>query len=166
LNPYSPFSELPFRYPGRVFRSRMPFDERDPNGDLFSCYLAESIQVVVVLAEDEEILACTGRDLRAAYISQGLSVIYLPIPDYSTPALEPLDRAVLRSMEEIRSGKNLVVHCHAGMGRTGLFLACMAMRGLQLSADEAIHWIRKSVPGAIETPDQIRFVMDYGDYLC
>lgn len=166
MNPYSPFSELPFGYPGRVFRSRMPFDERDPRGDLLKCYLAESIQVVVVLAEDEEILAYTGRDLRAEYTRQGLAVIHLPIPDFSTPSLEPLDRAVSRSVEAIRSGKNLVVHCHAGMGRTGLFLACLAISSLQLSAEEAIHWVRNTVPGAIETPDQIHFVMDYGDHLC
>jgi len=166
VDQYSPFTEMPFGYPGRVFRSRMPFDERDPHGDLFGCYLAESIQVVVVLADDEEILMCTGRDLRAEYNRQGLSVIHLPIPDFSTPPMDTLDRAVLCSLDEIRSGKNLVAHCHAGMGRTGLFLACLAIRGLQLSAGEAIHWVRKAVPGAIETPDQIRFVRDYGDHLC
>ncbi len=93
-------------------------------------------------------------------------MIYLPISDFSTPPLDALDRAILSSLDEIRSGKNLVAHCRAGMGRTGLFIACLAMRGLQLSAGEAIHWVRKAVPGSIETPEQIRFVMDYGDHLC
>lgn len=166
MDQYSPFTELPFAFPGRVFRSRMPYDARDPHGDLFNRYLAESIGVVVVLAEDKEILECTGRDLRAAYMAQGMSVLYLPIPDYATPLLDSLDRAVFTALEDIRAGKNLVVHCHAGMGRTGLFLACLAQRALQMSAEEAIHWVRSYVPGALETPEQARLAMDFGELLC
>ena len=85
------FTELPFAFPGRVFRSRMSFDARDPHGHLFNRFLAESIGVVVVL----------------------------------------------------------VVHCHAGMGRTGLFLACLAQRALHMSPVEAIDWVRSYVPGAL-----------------
>jgi protein-tyrosine phosphatase len=162
----SPITELPFACPGRVFRSRMPFDERDPHGCLLERYLGESIRVVVVLADDGEILACTGRDLRLTYTLQGMSVIYLPIPDFAVPSLDSLDRAVLTALEEIRSGVNLAVHCHAGMGRTGLFLACLAQRALPMSAKQAIDWVRSYVPGALETPEQVHLAIDYGELLC
>jgi protein-tyrosine phosphatase len=162
----SSFTELPFGYQGRVFRSRMPFNGRDPHDSLFNRYLAESIEVIVVLADDDEIKACTGRDLRAEYQRYGMSVIYLPISDFSTPSQDALDRAIFCTMDEMRAGKNLVVHCQAGMGRTGLFLACLAQRALQLSAEAAIAWVRSYIPGAIETPVQLRFVLKYGDCLC
>jgi len=144
----------------------MPFDARDPHGELFNRYLAESIDIVVVLAEDGEVLECTGRNLRAVYATQGMSVIYLPISEYAAPELDALDRAVLTALDDIRAGKNLVVHCHAGMGRTGLFLACLAQRALQLNPAQAISWVRSYVPGALETPEQVRLAIDYGERLC
>jgi protein-tyrosine phosphatase len=162
----NPFTELPYILPGRVFRSRMPFDARDPSGDLLNRFIAESIGVVVVLADDREILMCTGRDLRLAYQAHGMSVIYLPIADYAAPVLDALDRAVLSAMLYIESGKNLVVHCHAGVGRTGLFLACLAQRTLQLSPEESIDWVRRYIHGALETPEQIRLAMEYGELIC
>lgn len=35
------------------------------------------------------------------------------------------------------------IHCHAGLGRTGLFIACYLVYERRLSADEAIHLIRQ-----------------------
>ena len=60
-----------------------------------------------------------------------------------------------------RSGENLVIHCHAGVGRTGIFAACMAQDVLGLSADEAINWVRQSIPFAVETAYQQQFVRAY-----
>jgi protein-tyrosine phosphatase len=161
-----PFTEIPFETPGRVFRSRMPFDGRDPQGELFKRFIAESIGAVVILADDREVLECTGRNLRADYKAQGMSVTYLPISDYAVPALDDLDDAVLAALEDMCLGKNLVVHCHAGLGRTGLFLACLAQRTLQMDAQEAIGWVRGYVPGALETPEQVRLALEYGERRC
>jgi protein-tyrosine phosphatase len=144
----------------------MPFDSRDPQGELLERFIAESVQVVVVLTDDGEVLECTGRNLRADYRAHGMSVIYLPIADYDAPDLDALDEAVLCALAEIRGGKNLAVHCHAGMGRTGLFLACLAQRALQMEAEEAIHWVRGYVPGALETPEQVHLALDYGELRC
>jgi protein-tyrosine phosphatase len=166
VDPYSPFTELPFASPGRVFRSRMPFDARDPQGELFKRFIAESVDVVVVLVSDAELRECTGRDLRRDYQAHGMTDIYLPIPDFETPTLDTLDEAVMAALQAIRSGKNLVVHCHAGLGRTGLFLACLAQRDMQMGAKEAINWLRGFVPGALESPEQVRLALDYGELKC
>ena len=48
----------------------------------------------------------------------------------------------------------MVIHCHAGLGRTGMFAACMAKGGLDYSSEEAIQWVRESIPGAVEVRDQ------------
>jgi protein-tyrosine phosphatase len=166
VDPFSPFTELPFASPGRVFRSRMPFDTRDPQGELLKRFIAESVDVVVVLVDDAEALECTGRDLRGDYQAQGMSVIHLPIPDFETPSLDTLDEAVMAALQDIRSGKNLAVHCHAGLGRTGLFLACLAQRDMQMGAGKSIDWVRSFVPGALESPKQVLFALDYGELRC
>ena len=57
-------------------------------------------------------------------------------------------------IEYAQSGGHIVIHCYAGLGRTGLILAAVAMRLLGMSGAEAIAWVRLYIPRAIETPTQ------------
>jgi hypothetical protein len=65
------FIELPFGFPGRVFRSPMPFDPYDLHGEVYDRLCADQIAVMVLLASDE---ACRHKtaisgDLLSAVIS-------------------------------------------------------------------------------------------------
>ena len=153
-----PMIELPFGLPGRVFRSPMPFRAGDTQGDVFRQYLEQQISVVVVLVDDAECLARSGRNLRQFYESNGMEVIHLPIPDFDVPTQEALSAAIAAAQARAAAGKNVAVHCNAGYGRTGMFLACMARRVLGLSANEAIEWVRSYVPSAIEVQEQVDVV--------
>lgn len=153
--------ELPYDLSGRIFRSPMPFTAQDPGNTLFKQYQDQGIEVVVLLVEDEQSLFRSGRDLRQFYLDQGMEVIHLPIPDFQVPTLESLEAAVHATIERAHAGKNIVVHCYAGLGRTGMFLACLARRVHGMSADQAIHWVRSILPGAIETAGQIRMIQDF-----
>jgi protein-tyrosine phosphatase len=64
-------------------------------------------------------------------------------------------------LEELRIGRHVAVHCRAGMGRTGMFAACLAREVLGLSGNEALVWIRRLVPGAVETRGQEDLVRAY-----
>ncbi len=156
-----PLIELPFGLPGRVFRSPMPFRTGDENGQLFRQYQDQHVSAVVLLVEDGESLARTGRNLRAFYATSGLEVIHLPISDFNVPTLEALSSAVEAALGRARAGQNLVVHCYAGYGRTGMFLACMARRALGMPAGAAIEWVRSYVPTSIESPEQIEMIMRF-----
>ena len=49
-------TELPLGLPGRIFCSPMPYGDFDPEGETLEAFQENHISVVVVLAEDQEIL--------------------------------------------------------------------------------------------------------------
>ena len=155
-----PLTELPFGLPGRLFRSPMPFGPYDLHGEVYDQFREEQITVVVLLADEDECLHKAGRNLRALYIDEGLQVLYLPIPDFSVPTKDDLEQAVLRTIAYAQAGHNIVVHCSAGIGRTGLFMASLAKQVLGLSGAEALQWIRHYIPHAVETPEQQCLLLD------
>jgi len=154
-------TELPFNLPGKIYRSQMPFGLYDPNGAVYAAYQAANVTLVVVLATIEEILRKTGQDLLAFYAQEGMQVLHLPIPDFGTPDMPELRKTVSQAISAAQSGTNLAIHCSAGIGRTGLFVACIAIQLLDLSGEEAIRWTRKYIPAAVETPNQMRLVYDF-----
>ena len=155
-----PLTELPFGLPGRLFRSPMPFGPYDLHGEVYDRFREEQITVVVLLAAEDECLHKTGHNLRTFYLQEGFQVLYLPIPDFSVPTKDDLEQAVQDTIAYAQAGHNIVVHCSAGIGRTGLFMAYLAKQLLGLSGEEALQWIRHYIPRAVETPEQQRLVLD------
>ena len=152
-------TELPLGLPGRIFRSPMPFGQYDLHGEVYDRFCEEQIAVIVLLASDEECLHRTGCNLRALYLKEGFQVLYLPIPDFSVPAKDALEQAVHNTIAYAQAGQHIVIHCSAGIGRTGLFMAYLAKRWLSLSGAEALQWVRRFIPRAAETPEQQQLVL-------
>ncbi|MDD2521636.1 MAG: DUF952 domain-containing protein [Anaerolineaceae bacterium] len=155
------FSELPFGETGRVFRSPTPGSHMfDPQDEVLEIYLANNVNTVVVLNPEEEHLRFSGKNLLDRYKQAGLRVIYDPVPDFSAPPVGHWDQSLQEAVSAVRNGENLAVHCHAGVGRTGIFTALMAHELLGTDADESIAWVRKYIPYAIDTDYQKRFVRE------
>lgn len=157
----TPITELPFRLPGRVYRSAMPFGLYDREGKVYPAYLDANISTVVILAETSEITEKSGRDLRKLYLQQGMGVLHLPIQDYDIPDPKLLKQTVTEALDLVRQGKNIAIHCSGGIGRTGMMLACMAKQVFHTDGEQAIAWVRKYVPGAVETDYQRQLVIDF-----
>ena len=138
----------------------MPFGPYDLHGEVYDQWCEEQIAVIVMLASDEECLHKTGRNLRALYLKEGFEVLYLPIPDFGVPTRDDLEQTAQQMIAYAQAGHHIVIHCSAGIGRTGLFMAYLAKQCLGLSGTEALHWVRRFIPRAVETPEQQRLVLD------
>jgi protein-tyrosine phosphatase len=154
-------TEIPFPFPGRIYRSAMPYSSYDAGGDLIPTYKRNDVSLIVVLTSDDEISRITGRDLRATYNNEGFEVLYLPVPDFGIPDMDEFRVSVDKVLSLSKAGEGTAIHCHAGLGRTGMFVACMVMIGMEYSADEAIAWVRNVIPGAVEVPSQEEFVRSF-----
>ena len=152
-------TEFPFGLPGRVFGSPMPFGPYDQDGEVLIELGKKGVSVVVLLAEKEEWLENSQRNLSVLYSEQGLQVIHLPIPNYGVPPLEALTVAINQTIEFARSRHNALIHCSAGIGRTALFAVFLAMKVLGLSGREAIRWVGQHHPRALLTPVQIELIL-------
>ena len=152
-------TELPFGLPGRIFRCPMPFSHYDPQGDVLAELAEQEVDIVVILTEEEEWLSAIGQDLPALYDRLGFLVIPFPIPDYGVPSKTELEQMLTRTLHLARAGYNIAIHCYAGIGRTGLVAACLAKDALGLSGQAAIQWVRRYIPGAVESPAQRLMVL-------
>jgi hypothetical protein len=155
-------TKLPFGLAGEIYRSPLPFSPiYDPYGELIDAYQAAGIDVVVMLTPIEEVIRMTGVDLLACYQTLGLRVIHAPIEDFSTPEKGALLLPIEQTLAAAQAGENIVIHCHAGVGRTGLFIACLARVVFELSAADAVDWVRRTIPSAVENEAQMAFIRDF-----
>ncbi len=147
---------------GALYRSPTPGSWMfDPKNEVFAQLLEAGVNVAVVLSPEAEARKNSGGDLFNRYSEAGIDIVYAPTEDFSAPETGYWDKTIAQTIQLLKDGKNVVVHCHAGLGRTGMFMACLAQDLLGLDADEAIKWTRQSIPWAIDTYLQKQFVRNY-----
>ena len=155
-----PLTPYPLNLPGQVYGSAMPFGLYDPEGTLLPEFRAAAIHGVVLLAEPDECREKTGRDLLAIYRDEGLTVLPLPIPNYGVPISGRLPEVLRQAQAQAAQGRNLLIHCSAGLGRTALFATLLARSVLGLSGPDALACLGRHQPGALLTPAQIMLIME------
>ena len=58
----------------------------------------------------------------------------------------------------------VAVHCHAGLGRTGVLIAAYLVYYLRVRSNDALRYVRLKRPGAVQTRKQIECVKEFEAY--
>jgi atypical dual specificity phosphatase len=100
------------------------------------------------------LVSLTEERLRRDWVNEaGLLIIHEPVVDMEAPTQDQLDRCISAIDNALDHNMGVAVHCTAGLGRTGVILAChLVSRGM--AANNAIARIRRLRPGSIETDEQ------------
>jgi hypothetical protein len=90
---------------------------------------SQNIGMVVSLLESSEIRELELRGEASACTESGIEFASFPIPDRGTPDRQvEMASVVEQAVSLLRDGQAVVVHCRAGIGRTGLFAGCVLHR--------------------------------------
>ena len=115
------------------------------------------IDIVVSLIEKEELEMLQIPTLFDLIMKHQFTHYYFPISDKSVPKNKvELNRLLKELCMEIHKNKKILLHCNAGLGRSGLIAALICKR-LGIS-ESPISYIRKHRPGSIETKDQEKMI--------
>jgi protein-tyrosine phosphatase len=126
--------------------------------DLRAMVEVHGASALVSLLEDAEMAQRLAPDFRDRARRAGLELIWFPIPDGWVPwSIQATAELVESLVRRLRSGSTVVVHCLAGLGRTGTVAACLLV-ACGRSTAEAIHAVRSARPGSIQNPAQEAFV--------
>ncbi|XP_065580598.1 protein tyrosine phosphatase domain-containing protein 1-like isoform X2 [Artemia franciscana] len=84
--------------------------------------------------------------------------------DYSEATMEGL-LDILKVMSFALEQGKIAVHCHAGLGRTGVLISSYLVFALRVTANDAIAYVRSKRPGSLQTRSQILCVQSLDHFL-
>lgn len=90
----------------------------------------------------------------------GLEDYNEPVPDFNAPTQDQIDKIITYIDFHLENGISVGVSCNAGIGRSGVILACyLVHKGL--TAKEALELVREKRGRGPEVPEQIEAIEEY-----
>jgi protein tyrosine phosphatase (PTP) superfamily phosphohydrolase (DUF442 family) len=130
--------------PGRLFKMGMPGRFTDLEADL-ERMRQSGVELIVCLTPQDEMQAKSERYFEAVVDQKlGIEHVELPIEDQGVPLdVREYEAVVSRVHELLVSGSAVLVHCAAGIGRTGVFIISL-LQNLGHETETATQIARKA----------------------
>ena len=90
-----------------------------------------------------------------------VNYLHIHSNDMGVPEFADLVAAVDFIHRRITNSEPVMVHCLAGMGRTGVILACYLVKYQKMSAGEATEKVREKRPGSIQSYPQEEIIFQF-----
>ncbi len=94
-----------------------------------------------------------------------MNYLHVLSDDMGVPSFDDLKNSVDYVHERIKSNEPVLVHCLAGMGRTGTILACYLIKYEKMTAENAIQHVREKRHGSIQSFVQEEMIFQYAKTL-
>jgi protein-tyrosine phosphatase len=119
------------------------------------------VRIIVSALEKKEILELELQEEENHCKTMGLEFFSYPIPDRGVPAsIQSTADFLQPRLGQLREGKNLAIHCRAGIGRSSLLAACLLMMSGEADTKIAFRRISKArncpVPDGKEQEEWVR----------
>nr|XP_060621982.1 protein tyrosine phosphatase domain-containing protein 1 isoform X2 [Anolis sagrei ordinatus] len=102
--------------------------------------------------------------LPEAFMEAGIYFYNFGWKDYGVASLTTILDMVKVMTFALQEGR-VAVHCHAGLGRTGVLIACYLVFATRMTADQAILYVRAKRPNSIQTRGQLLCVREFSQFL-
>ena len=90
-----------------------------------------------------------------------MNYLHVMSNDMGVPEFDDLIHTVDFIHRRLAHNEPVLVHCLAGLGRTGTVLACYLVKYQNMTADEATQKVREERPGSIQSYPQDEIIFRF-----
>ena len=97
--------------------------------------------------------------------TDNMNYLHVLSNDMGVPTFDDLKNSIDFIHQRIENDEPVMVHCLAGLGRTGTILACYLIKYEKMSAEDAIQHVREKRHGSIQSFVQEELIFQYAKTL-
>ncbi|XP_026666796.1 protein tyrosine phosphatase domain-containing protein 1-like isoform X6 [Ceratina calcarata] len=139
--------------------------------DVIAQFQGWSIKTIINLQTPGEHASCGGPLEESGFtydpnvfMKHGIYYYNFALKDYGDATVSKLLDMVKVMAFAVQEGR-VAIHCHAGLGRTGVLIACYLIYSLRVRANDAIRFVRMKRPCAIQTRGQILCIQEFEHFV-